>query len=707
MKKFKLFALTALFCAMGTNAFAQEPLADGYLRYQTNAAETEATITGFVATNKVAAVTIPAQVTDPRTEKNGKKYNVTAIAPEAFINETIIESVTIADTNVGTIGYGAFAGCTNLASVTIGKKVTAINSEKTAATVTYSAATAGPLTAGNTYFISNTGYGEFIADGTEVADGTNYFTVTGGTAAVIEGAFQGCTKLTTVTFNAHASTDVLTMDVATFAKTGITKLDLTGSNVTTVNQWFEELNAKLTEIVLPVTLLTIEQNAFKKLATLTTIDWTACTSKNITIKANAFSGAPLIKKLTLPAKLNVLDVHSLKGSVIEELTITSPAAGGSLTVNATGAGEKLVTLNLAKNAAGNFIGTFNANAFASATKLATININGDLQTASQLAASSFVGAGSANTADAAGIKMTVNYTPASTAAKAVKGIDVAAFAAAKASAAADIVVKLVTSNEYGSWITSNYTATTLGDVIYIVKLSFAEATSALAVATGGSSKFYYAKLYSSNDYKIAKKQGDATVIVYQGYVDQSDATIYMENLHIIDGYYWVDGGEAVIVKSTAADDVILTESDGSESSIVCDGTGFSLNEIAVNATDDTGLAIKDAYATLDQTPYFLAPIADNGYLWAKFKDERVIVGGTSEYDPDTKATAADFLIGCDNPAAARLNVVWLDGSEDNTTAIETVKQAVNEGVIYNLAGQKVDANFKGVVIKNGKKMIQK
>ena len=700
MKKFKFFALAALF-GMSINAMAQD-LADGYLRYTKTG--TNATIVGFVANQKVAEVTIPATVADPDPNST-TTYNVVAIGKNAFKDETIITSVTIADANVATIESGAFEGCTNLASVTIGKKVSKI--DNVASPATYTAVASGTLTAGSKYYTSATGAGEFTATGSETSTGSNYWTL--GTAAVIgSGAFKGCTKLTTVNFNARGGSDpALTMETGTFANTAIATLDLTGSKLAVLKQLFEELNSKLTRVVLPVSLTTIDENAFKKLATLSTIDWTACTTNNITINANAFDGAPLIKTLTLPAKVSVLAANCFAGSVIEELTITSPAAGGSLTVNATGAGEKLVTLNLAKNAAGNFIGTFANQAFKDATKLATININGDLQAADQFAAGSFVGAGSANTADAAGIKLTVNYTPTSTTAKAVQAINNAAFASAAATTAAGIVVKLVTSNEYGSWITTNYTATTLGDVIYIVKLSFAEATSLLAVATGGSSKFYYGKLYSSNDYKIAKKQGDATVIVYQGYVDQSDATIYMENLHIIDGYYWVDADEAVIVKSTASADVILTESDGSASSIVCDAFGNSLNEIDVNLTDDTGLAIKDAYALLDQTPYFLAPIADNGYLWAKFKDERVIVGATSEYDPETKTTAADFLIGCDNADAARLNVVWLDGSEDNTTAIQTVKQTVESDVIYNLAGQKVDANFKGVVIKNGKKMIQK
>ena len=62
-------------------------------------------------------------------------------------------------------------------------------------------------------------------------------------------------------------------------------------------------------------------------------------------------------------------------------------------------------------------------------------------------------------------------------------------------------------------------------------------------------------------------------------------------------------------------------------------------------------------------------------------------------------------IFADAPSAARLQVIWLD--DNNATAIQTVKKAEDTDAIYNLAGQKVDANYKGIIIKNGKKMIQK
>ena len=46
--------------------------------------------------------------------------------------------------------------------------------------------------------------------------------------------------------------------------------------------------------------------------------------------------------------------------------------------------------------------------------------------------------------------------------------------------------------------------------------------------------------------------------------------------------------------------------------------------------------------------------------------------------------------------------------DESTTGINTVKTVrVDDGAIYNLAGQKVDKSYKGVVVKNGKKMVQK
>jgi hypothetical protein len=41
------------------------------------------------------------------------------------------------------------------------------------------------------------------------------------------------------------------------------------------------------------------------------------------------------------------------------------------------------------------------------------------------------------------------------------------------------------------------------------------------------------------------------------------------------------------------------------------------------------------------------------------------------------------------------------------TGIKNVTTTANSSAIYNLAGQKVSESYKGVVIQNGKKMINK
>ena len=60
----------------------------------------------------------------------------------------------------------------------------------------------------------------------------------------------------------------------------------------------------------------------------------------------------------------------------------------------------------------------------------------------------------------------------------------------------------------------------------------------------------------------------------------------------------------------------------------------------------------------------------------------------------------------DSFSSSAVNVKVIDLS--GTDGIETVKASkAFDGAIYNLAGQKVNANYKGVVIQNGKKFIQK
>lgn len=69
-----------------------------------------------------------------------------------------------------------------------------------------------------------------------------------------------------------------------------------------------------------------------------------------------------------------------------------------------------------------------------------------------------------------------------------------------------------------------------------------------------------------------------------------------------------------------------------------------------------------------------------------------------------------------NVKAGSTYKVWCDGSKlgfygfelTDATSVKAIKNVTeNNGEVYNLAGQKVDANAKGLVIKNGKKFVNK
>ena len=88
---------------------------------------------------------------------------------------------------------------------------------------------------------------------------------------------------------------------------------------------------------------------------------------------------------------------------------------------------------------------------------------------------------------------------------------------------------------------------------------------------------------------------------------------------------------------------------------------------------------------------------------------------------DFHEIVVDFSEGWPADCFSNVHVLWQSGAlpglsvlksiqiiDLNATAIKTVKAGKKfDGAIYNLAGQKVNASYKGVVIKDGKKYIQK
>jgi hypothetical protein len=78
-------------------------------------------------------------------------------------------------------------------------------------------------------------------------------------------------------------------------------------------------------------------------------------------------------------------------------------------------------------------------------------------------------------------------------------------------------------------------------------------------------------------------------------------------------------------------------------------------------------------------------------------DSKVIIRNTRAYITIPSASAN---------AKPRLNLVF---GGDEATSIDAVEggNAADNGAIYNLSGQRVGKDYKGIVIKNGKKVMMR
>ncbi len=78
---------------------------------------------------------------------------------------------------------------------------------------------------------------------------------------------------------------------------------------------------------------------------------------------------------------------------------------------------------------------------------------------------------------------------------------------------------------------------------------------------------------------------------------------------------------------------------------------------------------------------------------------------TFSYTLDADYTNLYFARG----GNTRINMMKVEITRNTSTGIQTIAsmKAAADGAIYNLAGQKVDKNYKGVVLMNGKKIVNK
>ena len=233
--------------------------------------------------------------------------------------------------------------------------------------------------------------------------------------------------------------------------------------------------------------------------------------------------------------------------------------------------------------------------------------------------------------------------------------------------------------------------------------------------TGG--KYAYGRLYipagAGMYYKIDAQKVDNknTVNLYWGYVDGND--IYMNAVLPQDGYYWIDATEAdqiLIVRTSdisAAESTVVAEAAEEDEIADPEIAWFDKDDAAFNkmkyATETVvNQELQNNTLFKNKSIYVMANPVKNGLAFAQLNQYK-----TSR---DLSKNSLFILTNVTpDKAAARLNVIWpAEDGDDNATAIKSVEGAENEaGEIHNLAGQKVSGSFKGIVIKNGKKLLQK
>ena len=188
----------------------------------------------------------------------------------------------------------------------------------------------------------------------------------------------------------------------------------------------------------------------------------------------------------------------------------------------------------------------------------------------------------------------------------------------------------------------------------------------------GHKTYYYSTFYSRTcDFRVPE-----SVTAYTGAVDGS----VLRLTPVADGI--IPAGEAVILRLTSADNTATKKQ-------------FDLTATTTSATKSSSNALKgtDEATTLSANQYALS-FGGNGvgfYLWIGKE-----IGANKAYltlDDNEGENAKAFTFQFDDGEATAIEQPTISGKQSSDT--------------YNLNGVRVDENYKGIVIKNGKKVLQK
>lgn len=522
-------------------------------------------------------------------------------------------------------------------------------------------------------------------------------------------AFEDCATLNEVTL--AASSNLYSIGDGAFAYTSLTELNLSSATAydndptdTTPAQGMTSIGAIFTStgtpqngiirtVVLPTTCATINNNAFKKCKKLATIDLSNVKS----IGTSAFEDCAKLATVAIGTKatFGTSEVLSIGGDAFKGCT--------SLTTVELG---KIGASSITGSTTPSFVSgittlTFNKIAGAIANlNLATIT---SITFNEYITDADYVPANTFTNAFVEGGTVTYNVTIPSGVTTPALNMNAAAFSAdADAERTITMTVSKAIKDELASATVLNKVLIsgdwTVDGNIYIGNGTTDEAKK-LIKDINSDNYYYYFYGAAGNNYKIARaNEGDAKVSVYQVYVDGDANTIYYQPMVSKDGYFYVEAQVPVIIKSTKENRVVavpVTATDANNTMVYGKG-GAVVNDLKFTATKLGLVDIASNPAFDDKDIYFFANPSKAGFGFSLFNSS---VNKTLQ--------GVYFLVDAAVAGARMMQNVWLD-EDGNVTAIDKVQiNPANDDAIYNMAGQKVSASYKGFVIKNGKKYIQK
>lgn len=254
---------------------------DGLYTFSYNDADKTATITG-VASQRDFYV-LPSVTVNP---ENDLTYQVVAIGDRAFAGNRLITAYL--PTSVTTIGDNAFDGCVNLTSVTqVGSSDDAV------------------------FPASVTSIGKFAFEGCGKLNMT--FGEAKALTTIGDNAFEGCISLQHVEFATGSALYYIGKEA--FMESGVSVVDLAGTQVTEIGFSAFEGCASLAKLTLPETIEIININAFYGCTNLRNVSVSG-TENNITfIGSNAFYNC----------KFDQSYIEAIKARAAEGATIESDA----------------------------------------------------------------------------------------------------------------------------------------------------------------------------------------------------------------------------------------------------------------------------------------------------------------------------------------------------------------------------------------------